>query len=285
MLRMGDCGGASGGYARKQSGDGMFGLFKPKLPVDRDEFEWLLACFAWYLREFDGVDGLRQNPLVLPTTDFFARSDLQGHARAVELFDRVRELTGMREWQCDLIAGAADADPHVATGHLLRRHTKAQPLGTFGYRDGRYQITYNPIGLADPESLVATFAHELAHYLMHTASGRPPGGGELEEHATDLAAVFLGFGVFMANSAKNFRQFQTHEEQGWEMRAAGYLSELARITGLAIFVRLKGADAGAAERALKHYLRAPFRKALAAIGREYSDLAAAIAAVDLSEWR
>ncbi|MES2444994.1 MAG: hypothetical protein V4574_19385 [Pseudomonadota bacterium] len=263
----------------------MLGLFKPRLPVDRDEFEWLLACFAWYLREFDGIDGLRGSPLVLPTTDFFPRSDLQGHARAVELFDRVRDLAGMREWQCDLVAGASDANPHIATGHLLRRRTEAQPLRTFSYQHGRYLITYNPVGLADPETLVATFAHELAHYLMHTASGRPPGGGELEEHATDLAAVFLGFGVFMANSAKNFRQFQTHEEMGWEMRAAGYLSELARITGLAIFVRLKGADAGAAERALKDYLRGPFRKALAAIDRECPDLAATIAAVDLAEWR
>lgn len=35
----------------------------------------------------------------------------------------------------------------------------------------------------------------------------------------------------------------------------------------------------------KDYLRAPLRKALAAIDREYPDLAAALEQVDLTEWR
>ncbi|MDX6851136.1 hypothetical protein SCD92_17290, partial [Gilvimarinus sp. SDUM040013] len=55
-----------------------------------------------------------------------------------------------------------------------------------------------------PTQLVATFAHELSHYLTCTANEPPPGGWDNWEFATDIAATFLGFGVFMANSSFNF---------------------------------------------------------------------------------
>ena len=51
-----------------------------------------------------------------------------------------------------------------------------------------------------PESLISTFAHEFAHYLIHSVDAPTPGGEELEEHATDLVAVFMGFGVFLAST-------------------------------------------------------------------------------------
>lgn len=261
----------------------MLGLFKAKPPVGEDEFEWLLASFAWPMREFGGIERLRATPLVLPTTAFFPRSTVAGHARALELFGQVKAIAGMADRQCDLFAGAASREMRVATGLALKHHSH-QPAGTFGYRDGRYYVTYNPSELARPEALIATFAHELGHYLLHDAITRPPGGAELEEHATDLASTFLGFGVFSANASKEFRQFQNYGEIGWQMQTLGYLSELAHVTALAIFIRLSGAEPAAAERALKAYLRAPLRKALAAIDRRHGDLATALAAIDLSDW-
>ena len=136
----------------------MLGWFKPKLPVDGDEAEWLLAGFAWLMREFGGIERLRDTPLVLPTTAFFPRSDLEGHARALELFGQIKILCGMpdSDWPCDLLPGAAERERHVAVAHALRHHD-SPPLGTFGYDNGRYYITYNPSALAEPESLVATF--------------------------------------------------------------------------------------------------------------------------------
>jgi len=262
----------------------MLGLFKARPPVSPDEYEWLLACFAWLTREFGGVERVRETPLVLPITRFFPPSKLEGHERALELFGQVKALCGMADWQCDLIPGAPTRETRIATAHLLRHETRAPPLGTFGHANGRYYVTYNPSALADPHSLVATFAHELSHYLLHTAETRSPGGRELNEHATDLGAVFMGFGTFLANSAKNFSQFQNESEQGWQMQSQGYLSENALVTGLAIFVLLSGADEKAAERDLKDYLRGPFRKAIAATRKSYPDLAGSIAAIDLSDW-
>lgn len=60
----------------------MFGIFKRRLAIDADEFDWLMACYAWLLEEFGGVERLRRTPLVLPT-DFrqVARRGMRGRWR------------------------------------------------------------------------------------------------------------------------------------------------------------------------------------------------------------
>jgi hypothetical protein len=259
----------------------MFGIGKAKPPVDADEFDWLLACLAWLTREFGGVGAAR--PVVLPDDAHYPPSRLTGHPRALELFDQTKAHAGMSDWPCELRAGEADRERVVALGHALRHHWTT-PLGTFGYSDDGYFITYNPTSLAHPQVLVATFAHELSHYLLHTARDRAPGGAALAEHATDLGAAFLGFGIFMANSAKSFRQFEGGGEMGWEMRGAGYLSENALITALAMSTVLTGDDTRAIEAELKPYLRSVFRKALAAVRRTHPDLAADLERIDLDDW-
>jgi len=53
---------------------------------------------------------------------------------------------------------------------------------------------------------------------------------------TDLVTVFLGLGIFTANSAARFRQYQDERRHGWSMQRLGYLPEevygyaLARFT-------------------------------------------------------
>jgi hypothetical protein len=262
----------------------VLGFFKPKLPIDQDEFDWLLACFKWFGKEFGGLEAMRTTQLVVPDAAFFPAVSAKGHALAAHYFDHTKTLAGMADWQCDLIEGASEREWRVSAGLGLRHLTKSPPLGSFGYQNGRYQITYNPAELDRPESLIATFAHELAHYLIHTASTRPPGGTALGEHATDVTAVFMGFGVFMANTAKSFEQFQNFEEQGWQMRPQGYLSELALVTSLAIFVRLAQSDGEAARAHLKDYLRKPFNRALNAIDRLHPNLMLSVSQIDLADW-
>ena len=59
-------------------------------------------------------------------------------------------------------------------------------------------ISYVPALLKRPDHLIATLAHELAHYLLATARDSPPCEKEEREFLTDLAAVYLGFGVFLS---------------------------------------------------------------------------------------
>ncbi|HET9639646.1 MAG TPA: hypothetical protein VFP12_10600 [Allosphingosinicella sp.] len=263
----------------------MLSLFAPKLPIDRDELDWQLATFKWLGAEF-GPAG--EAPLVLPTAEYFPPSKRKGAGRVEDLFASVKSAAGMADWACELSAGTGDRPAHVGLGLLLRHEGASPPCGTFTVDDGegggRVVITYNPSLANDTTALIATFAHELAHYLMSTARNAPPGGWELHELHTDLAAVYLGFGLFLANSARNFGQFQDAGEMGWSSRTQGYLSEGALVTATAIFQRLAGRDPMAAAPWLKDYLRSDLRKAVRALDRIHPDLPASVAAVDLSDF-
>lgn len=163
------------------------------------------------------------------------------------------------------------------------------PCGTFQVGEGlagrRGIITYNPGMAADQAGLVATFAHEFGHYLMATAAAAPPGGWELHELHTDLAAVYLGFGIFMANNARSFSQFQSGGEMGWSSSTRGYLSEGALVTATAIFQRLAGRDPMDAAPFLKDYLRKDLKRADRVLATRAPDMAAAIESVDLGEYQ
>ena len=260
----------------------MLSLFGKRLPIDDDELEFQLATFKWLTGEFGDV---AETLLVLPTPDFFP-SDGRGGVET--LFEEVRAAARMAEWACRLEAGAADRPVDAGNAHLLRHEGPNAPCGTFRVEQGPEGpcaiVTYNP-GMDESQAdLVATFAHELGHYLMATAKGTPPGGWDLHELHTDLAAVYLGFGIFLANGARSFSQFQSGGYQGWSSRTQGYLSEGALVTATVIVERLAGRDPLEAASWLKHYLRKDLRNAAGALARRHPDMAAAVAAVDLSEF-
>ena len=260
------------------------GLFGPRLPIDRDELEFQLATFKWLGLEFGP---LTDRPLVLPTPEFFPAPD-EGVTRIQALFDHVRQGAGMADWPCELRAGREDRPSKVGLALLLRHEGAPAPCGTFQVAgpDGaqRVVITYNPSLAADTDAMIATVAHELGHYLMSTARTDPPGGWDLHELHTDLTAVWLGFGIFVANAAKNFSQFQDAGEMGWSSRSQGYLSEGALVTALAIFQRLRGEDPLAPSLWLKDYLRTDLKNAAGALARLHPDMARAVDTVDLGEY-
>jgi hypothetical protein len=262
----------------------MFSLFGPRLPIDRDELEWQLATFKWLRQEF----GCAARPLVLPTPAFFPASSRQGHGRIADLFEHVRAAAGMEAWPCELQEGRRDRPVEVGRTLLLRHEDAPAPCGTFQIigQDGAptVVITYNPELAADTTAMIATLAHELAHYLMSTATSDPPGGWELHELHTDLIAVWMGFGIFLANSARNFAQFQSDGMQGWSSRTQGYLSEQALVTGIVVVERLNGREPLAAASFLKTYLESDVRRATKALARLHPDIAAAVDAVDLAEY-
>jgi hypothetical protein len=119
---------------------------------------------------------------------------------------------------------------------------------------------------------------------MATARSAPPGGWSLHELHTDLVAVGLGFGIFLANSARNFSQFQDAVEMGWSSRTQGYLSEGALVTGLVIFQRLGGRDPAEARSYLKSYLQTDLKNASRALQKMLPEMAAAVAATDLEQF-
>ena len=124
-----------------------------------------------------------------------------------------------------------------------------EPLrpGTFEITPDRVVISYDQQLIARPRAMIATFAHELAHYHMATIHAGVPGGNELHELATDLTVAYCGFGVFM-DTAFEFEQHQSGGQgHGWSSRRPGYLSREAWAFAIALFLTLTdrtGAAAG-----------------------------------------
>lgn len=254
------------------------GLFGPSLPIERDELEWLFACFAWIdgtLGQRDHADGFTP-ALVLPSDPALLEA-----STASELFEAVKSLAGLAEWECRLEKGEAGRE-RIDTGLATGEFSEGNVLGTFSVEGNTPVIRYDPALLSEPDALVATFAHELSHLLIHSI-GIPPGGPELEEHATDCMAVYLGFGVFLANSARNFSQFSDGAMHGWSSRNSGYLSENALVTAQVIFEKRFGFSADV-KPFLKSYLRSVHGQAEKYLIKRHGDIKAELARIDLSEW-
>ncbi len=244
----------------------MLGLFKSKSLLDPDTVDWIFAMFSWALRNF-GTDVFYDvTILVTPSNRHFPDKVTEPGEVAVSTFQRVRAHAGMDQWQCTLIAQEPDTDTRIGATISIENAPRG-PAGTFSVSrtdddKSKVVISFNPELVRYPEALVATFAHELAHYLAATCQELSPGGEEYHEHATDLLAVFLGFGIFQANNAFHFQQFTDGNLQGWSYRRLGYLSQYELVYTLALFCALKEINYKTVHRYLKDPLCSYYKKAI-----------------------
>ncbi|MEM0911895.1 MAG: hypothetical protein AAGJ37_13015 [Pseudomonadota bacterium] len=232
----------------------MFGIFKKKPVLSKDDILFQIETFKWLMKHFGGDDFYRDTVLVLPTKEFFPSEVSHEKEAAIKTFLQVKKFAGLESWDCVLVEQDEDPDPRVGST-LLMQGIESSAAGTFSFTEETVQISYNPSLLKQPTNLVATFAHELAHYLTATSPEEPPGGWKNWEFATDLTAVFLGFGIFMANSAFTFQQFTDFDSQGWSTNRSGYLTETEFCYALAIFCALKNISVNQASIHLKPHLK------------------------------
>jgi hypothetical protein len=200
---------------------------KPKPFLDDTRREWQFACFAWLLRHCGGYPKFLETLPVLPIEEHFPESGMSGHAGVTALFRRVRDHAGMAEWPC--MVEPLPANPPVSAS--------AEGIRVC-YYDSRQR---------QPTVLVAHFARELARYLVENFDDVPPGGRALSGPATDIAAVFIGFGVFLANAAVE--------------SDPGDLNEGERVHALAMFCRLRRMPPETLESYLNPHLRKYLRLA------------------------
>lgn len=264
-------------------------LFGPKRPLSTDEWDWQLAAFRWLLDEFGGIEQHRTGILATPDGDCFPDSSLSGDARAEELLGQIMHIAGIAEWPVRLVMD--DGEPELRTVsamHALVPET-GKAMGTFqGVDDGKggwlAEIVASRQQLADEAGLVATLAHEVAHYFLCGTTRPMPGGEDCHELLTDLTAVALGFGIFLGNNAR-FARHQYADIGGGQWftsGAQGYMSERALMSALAISETLAGRDPMAAAPYLKRHLAQDLRDAARYVAKR--DLLADIMAIDLSEY-
>ena len=244
---------------------GLFG--GPKTFLAQEDEAWHVSVWAWLVEHLGGLKPVLEASLVTPTTTFFPSTGSQGHDRALEVFEQVKALSGLDHWPCELVAQPERPDPVVSRFMVLQNQEGALPLGTFGPDGNAVVVTYDPGLLQDPLGLVATLAHELAHYLLSSIPVPPPGGEEMEEFATDVAVAYMGFGVFGAATSWRFKAHGDAFSQGWQTSGAGYLRQRDWAFALATFLALRGEDAKLVKPWLEPALGEEVEKALRSITR------------------
>lgn len=184
----------------------MFGWFKPRCPCDEHCKSWIEDRLHWLYDQFpDNVYNGRK--MILPLEKFFPDKYDQSKRSVQTMFDRV--------------CGYMDVDPEHVHLELVQEvkegfwlvndlgHAMPQAAGTFSFGERKLRVRIDQAGLHDPMALVGTMAHELAHVRLL---------GEHRYHAkyfdnellTDLTVVFLGLGIFLANSARHSYPLNSH---------------------------------------------------------------------------
>lgn len=203
--------------------------------LDADIEDWHLETWR---RLLERLGGFQHSQLVTPTRDFFPPTEAKGHARAEHVFGCVKAAMGMQDWSCRLEA-QPEWSAHDRIGEFHYVQSAPAPNGTFRVENGEVIISYAPELADKPWDLVATLAHELAHYLL--LEHQDALDEQTHELATDLTVAYAGMGIFGANTAFQFRQYRDTFSQGWQSSGAGYLAPPSWGFALAVFGELKGA--------------------------------------------
>jgi len=237
----------------------MWNPFKSKPLLSADEREYQVDSFKWLIKYFGDSEFYENTSLILPTDKYFPNEVTSNRDAAHSTFQQVLEHAGLSNWPVTLEAQSLDPDTVVAPT-IVVQNTDASPAGTFRVDENHeVKITYNPEIVGDPMKMVSVFSHELAHYLTATCPEPPPGGWDNWEYATDICAIFMGFGIFQANSAFSFQQYTTSDSIGWKTSGVGYLSQRERCFALGIFLKLKNISPTVAfpycDRNVKAYLK------------------------------
>jgi len=204
--------------------------FAPKLPTTEEERLWVNESF----RDLERMLGRRRMldaKVILPTPEDFPDPYSKNLESAEFLFGRVCSYMQVDRSSVELVVFPDETEelrsvlPYWSgqSSACAGFYTHDRGLSSDG-DEKRMMVALRSTQLQDPMSLVATMAHELGHVILL-------GGGLLDHSAadhepmTDLLTVFLGLGIFTANSAARFRQWQDERRAGWSINRLGYLPE------------------------------------------------------------
>lgn len=240
------------------------GFFSPRL-VDLEVAEWQFEYFEWLISNFSSAPGLPDSELWLPTPEHFpAREDVEIYrpTLAEHIFFLVKEKCGFNEGTIFDLVRVETNSPQLLEGGASVQVEGTTACGTYQIKPQKYgqpieTISYDKGMEKNPEQLVATFAHELGHALHNRSTEPVDIDAELYELFTDLTAVYLGFGIFLANSRFGF----SSNSIGWQAKGAGYLPEADIVFATALFMKIKNIPQDVATEHLKPRLKKVLKKA------------------------
>jgi len=248
----------------------MLTLFKSKKLLDDGTTQWLFDSFAWALENFDAHLFRQHTQLILPTDQFFPDQASVPDETANNLLQRLLSYSAMQNWPCRALPIANQSEipptPHIHIEQALRG---SQAI--ISVNGGVIAVPYDINSLRKPEVLIAALAQSLALLLSRAIPTAPPGGEEFRGPATDLLAIFLGFGLFMTNNAFNIQR-GCSSCSGPSVQMMGELTEEQMCYALAIFCQLKAIDNSEVLPHLKKTLHKLFKQARKEMQRSPNEL-------------
>lgn len=232
-----------------------------KCPVSEDERAWLEEASGWLIEEFS-LGYVREVKALVPSDEFFPDIYRGEEEDIRQLF---RRASAYAEVDPDIfrLEFFSSKSPELTDNPLVhQRNETAIPLGYFGTEAARNYIGLDLASANKPERLIATIAHELAHYVLISEGRIDESAGSDDnghEYLADLATVFMGFGVFTANTALEFEQWTNNFAQGWQASGAGYMTEEMFAYALAIFAFVRNESSPDWSHFLKTNIRSYFK--------------------------
>ena len=250
----------------------MFG-FSPKLPISEEDRLWVNEGFN-RLEKLLGRRRMLEATVITPTAEDFPDHYDKTTAAAEKLFSRVCDYMDVsrseiefeifpdetEELKAILPSWSGSGGKHAA-GLYIHALEERESAGTDGKSQGAI-VAIRSSQLKDPLALVATMAHELGHVILLGGGLMNPKSVD-HEPMTDLLTVYLGLGIFTANSAGRFKQFQEDRRIGWSMQRLGYLSEEVFAYALAKFAMERIEDRIMWERHLSTNVKSYFKRSRA----------------------
>jgi hypothetical protein len=194
----------------------------PKIPLNEEDQKWVDGSLNWLLGQF-GAEYFLGRKIILPEASFFPEKYSGTESCAEALVRRVCSYMDV-DASSIRVEFFSDRD-EIAENHRLGGSEHSGAAGLYSAdSDRRQRVAINVSQLKNPTSLVATIAHELGHVIL-LGGGRISREYKDHELLTDLITVFLGLGIFTANSAFQFKQWRDHSHQGWSASRQGYMTE------------------------------------------------------------
>lgn len=185
----------------------LLNFWKPKPPLPIREKVWVETRLQWLGKRF-GMDRIAKSRVIVP-------AELDGDEPFDGSPEAARRLFGR-------ICGFMGIDPTPITLEFA-------PAETLTDRAGEYHAELKLIRVAEslletPDNLAATFAHELAHYLLFTqfSYNLLENDGDVE-WVTDLTPTIFGLGIFAANATITDKSETTGSWHSWHISRQGYL--------------------------------------------------------------
>lgn len=188
---------------------------KPRCPVDDATKHWIEKRFTWLTDEL-GLDRLLTGRTVLPTEEFLplvyecTEHGIQGLMRRIASFMDVDPTT--------LRLGFYEDGTPQFEGVINSRSA-----GLYTQSGDTFNIWLEVNSLDDPASVIATLAHEIGHVILLGHNRISPDEPD-HERLTDLLTVYMGLGIFPANSVVHESHWRQGQWSGWSVGKRGYLS-------------------------------------------------------------